>query len=86
MSEINYNKGQVAGKILGQRCKELQAKYDTLKASHTRLVEACKEGLAECERTILQRGNICPDFTELSERLSERIIRIEQALTEAEKL
>ena len=43
MSETNYNKGQVAGEILGQRCKELQTKYDTLKASHENLLEAGNE-------------------------------------------
>lgn len=50
MSETNYNKGQVAGEILGQRCKELKSKYDKLKASHTKAIGLLEDALpcVEC--------------------------------------
>ena len=63
------------GRRINKELLELEAKYDALKKSHTKLVDACRAGGIELE--------FCHSRTK---RLLDTKAMIEQALEEAEKL
>ena len=59
-----------------------QAKYKTLKASHTNLVDACRAGGIELEFCLSNHEMDTPEM----KRLLDTLAMIEQALADAEKI
>ena len=80
-AEEQAQKSDRAEAAIYQQKKQLQAKYAALKKSHTKLRIAADEGLHECERVKMH----CTCNKDLG-GLFARIERIEQAISDAEKI